>query len=261
MSRARCFAAIIVGLSLFAPLASAQDDEGQLPAQFTSDRPGFANSTLPAARGRLTTEMGVNVQIAETTIGDLPNLWLRTGLFEWLEARVRAPNAVGIFADAGNTFGLTDAWLGFKAGGRLADTVSASTDWEVSLPIGTDGFGAGEAQFRADAQLAWRFFGPLSVTPNAVALVRVDRDAATGELVHFFQGGGSLKVAWQILDVLTVFAQSVVLASDRRPLSVIVGGGIYGRVLPNVQLDASFNAGTLTDDLAPTVSAGTTILF
>lgn len=252
---------LAVSVSLSALPAAAQEQEGQLPPAFTSDRPGFANSTNVAARGHLTTEMGVNVQIADTPVGDLPNLWLRTGILDWLEARVRAPDGIGIFDPAGASYGLDDPWLGFKIGGNVADTVSISSDWEISLPLGTDGFGQDEPELRMDAQLQWNFFGPLSVTPNAVAAVRVETDPMTGQTVRYFRGGGSLKVTYRILDVLSVFVQSYALASDRRPLSVVVGGGIYGMVMPNWQLDASFNAGVMDQDMPPTVSAGTTVLF
>lgn len=252
---------LVASVALVAAPAAAQDEQGQLPPAFSSDRPGFANSTRVAARGHLTTELGVDVQIDDTTVVDLPNLWFRTGILEWLEARVRVPNAIGLFDGTGATFGVDDPVVGFKIGGAVADTVSISSDWEISLPVGMDGFGASEPELHAEAQLKWTIFGPLSIVPNAVADVRVVEDPTTGELVRYFRGGGSLQVAWQIIDVLTVFVQSVVLGSDRLPLSVMVGGGVAAMVMPIWQIDASFNTGVLEQDMPPTVSAGTTVLF
>ncbi len=252
----------IFALLLSAP-AQAQQDEGELPPVFSSDRPGFANTTAVAARGHLTTEFGANVQLGDpTTTVDLPNLWFRTGILDWLEARVRAPDAYGVFQQGATpSYGLDDPAVGFKVGGSVADGVAISSDWEVSLPLGTDGFGANEPELRADAQMDWNFWGPLSLTPNVVASVRVAQDPMTGRSVRYFQGGGSLKLTYQILDVLAVFVQGYSIASDQKPLSVVVGGGIYGMVMRNWQLDASFNAGLMSQDMPPTVSAGTTVLW
>ena len=91
-----CKRSLLLSLLLWAPSAAAQD--GEPPPSFTSDRPGFANTTGIAARGHLTTELGVQAMIDESsTLGELPRLSLRAGVFEWLELRLMAPNAVGVF--------------------------------------------------------------------------------------------------------------------------------------------------------------------
>src|SRR5690606_19943209 len=123
------------------------------------------------------------------------------GIFDWLEARVRGPDAVAVFEQPEAAFGLGDPSAGFKIGGLLAEHVAMSSVWEVSIPIGTDGFSREEAELRADVQLDWRFFGPLTITPNAFAAVRAEIDAPSSALVRYVEAGGSLKLTWQIIDV------------------------------------------------------------
>lgn len=248
------------------PVARAQ--EGELPATFSSDRPGFANTTAIAARARLTTELGASVEIGDDPVLRLPHLSLRAGLFDWLEARVRGPNVVGLFGDVDGmpgaddpSFGLDDPIVGIKIGGRLAETVAMSSVLEVSIPLASDGFGSPEATWRADAQLDWRFWGPLTITPNGFATVLATLDAA-GQTERYVEGGGSLKLTWQAIDVLAFFVQSYVIASERADLRVAVGGGVTWMVAPNVQVDAFFDAGvTDGDTIPPTAGAGTTILW
>ncbi len=244
-----------------APIARAQSDEGEPPAAFSSDRPGFANATAIAARARLTTELGASVTIEDAPVLLLPDLSLRTGVFDWLELRARGPNVVGVFEEPDARFGIDDPIVGIKIGGRLAETAAISSVLEVSIPIGTDDFGSPEASWRADAQIDWPFWGPLTLTPNGFASVLSTLDA-TGQTVRYVEAGGSLKLTWQALDVLAFFVQSYAIASELRDLRVAVGGGLFWRVAPNVQVDASFDAGVTEDDtIPPTAMVGTTILW
>ena len=255
--------ALLLGLLLLAAAPAAAQDDGALPATFTSDRPGFANSTGVAAMGRLTTELGATgVFDDHAPYGELPNLSLRFGLFEWLEGRVRAPNGVGDFGPDGPRFGLSDPWLGIKIGGRLHEQVSISSDIEVSLPLGTDGFGRPEAELFIDLNLDWRFFGPLTLTANGVvrSVSALDEVMPTTS-VRYFDGGGSLKLSWSVIDVLTLFVQSYVLKSEIRDWRVQVGGGLAWMVAPNVQVDASFDIGVSDAGDPPTARLGTTILW
>ncbi|MEQ9079513.1 MAG: transporter [Sandaracinaceae bacterium] len=248
-------------LTLLPAWASAQDSGGELPATFTSDRPGFANTTGIAAQGRLSTELGVSAAFGDTPEASLPLLSMRFGVFHWLEARVRGPNAVGRFPDTGDRYGVDDPSIGFKIGGQLHDTLAVSSVWEVSLPLGTDGFGSREAGWFADLNIDWSFWGPLTLTPNAVAHVRVTVDETTGETVRYFEGGGSLKFTWQLLDVLGAFVQGYAIASERADIAIQVGGGLMWMVAPNVQVDAQFNAGVTDASEPPTAGMGTTILW
>ena len=250
-------------LVLLAPASAAAQDEGVLPPGFSSDRPGFANTSAVAAREHLTTEIGVVGAFEDpVSSGVFPNLSMRVGLFEWLEARVRGPFGVMLVDDGDATFGLADPWLGFKVGGRLADSLSVSSVFEVSIPIGTDGFGAPEALFFADLNVDWSFWGPLTLTPNAVAsVIFTDPDPVTGEVRRQFEGGFSLKLTWQIIDVVGVYVQSYVLASETSDWRVQVGGGLMWMVAPNVQVDASFDIGVTEQGDPPTAGLGTTILW
>lgn len=242
-------------------------DEGELPATFTSDRPGYAFTDAVATVGRLTTEMGLaasfGVRDGEPMQGVLGNLNLRFGVYDWLELRLRGPNVVGVFPpDSGAYYGVSDMVAGFKVGGRPHETVGISSVWELSVPIGTDGFGAPEAQWHADVQLTWNFWGPLSVTPNAVAeIITEGVDPVSGETVRIFEGAFSLKVSWQIIDVVTVFVQSFVEKSETSDWRAHVGGGVIWMVLPNLQVDATFDSRVTEQGDDPVVNAGTTILW
>ena len=209
----------------------------------------------------MTVELGVSGSFADASSGSLPNLSLRAGLFGWLEARVRGPNAVGLFGAGGAAFGVADPTVGFKAGGRLADSLTISLDWEVSLPLATDGFGSPEATFFADLNLDWAFFGPLTLTPNLVASILSETDLVTGESIRQFEGGGSLKLTWQVLEVFGLYVQSYVLKSETSDWRVQIGGGLFWMVAPNVQVDASFDAAVTEQGDAPTAGIGTTVLF
>jgi hypothetical protein len=240
--------------------ALAQDVEGELPAAFTSDRPGFAPSAHVAARERITTELGASVLIDDPIELRLPRLTLRAGLFGWLELRATTPDAIGRFAgDA--SFGVGDARAGFKIGGLVHESVSISTVWEASFPTATDGFGREEVELYAQASLEWRIWGPLSLLPHVFGSVLAITDDM-GQTARVFEGGGSLRFTWRIIDVLFVFVEGFVIASEVDDLRGGVGGGVAWLVLPNVQLDASFRTG-VTDalDPPPIVNAGVTVLW
>lgn len=242
--------------------AGAQEEQGLLPPAFSSDRPGFANSTAVAARDHLTAEAGISAAFDEAApSGALPNLSLRVGVLQWLELRVRGPNAVGVFSSGGDRFGMGDPRVGFKLGGSVAESLALSSVWEATLPVGTDDFGASEAHFSADLTADWNFWGPLTLTPNAVAAVITDVDPMTLETVRVFEGVLSLKVSWQILDVLGVYVQSYALASERSPWRIQVGAGLMWMVTANVQVDASFDMGVTDASDPPSVAVGTTVLF
>lgn len=249
-------------LLLALPANAAAQEEGVLPPAFSSDRPGFANSTAVAARDHLTAEMGIGAVFDEAApSGALPDLSLRVGVLQWLELRVRGPSAVGVFSSGGDRFGMGDPRVGFKLAGSPAESLALSSVWEATLPLGTDGFGAPEAHFSADLTADWSFWGPLMLTPNAVAAMVTDVDPMTLETVRIFEGAVSLKVTWQILDVLGAYVQSYAIASERSPWRVQVGAGLWWMVAANVQVDASFDMGVTDQSDPPSVGVGTTFLF
>ena len=64
-----------------------------------------------------------------STLGELPRLSLRAGVFEWLELRLMAPNAVGVFDGSGAALAEQRRKLDFlmnEMGVREEDLVSAS---------------------------------------------------------------------------------------------------------------------------------------
>ncbi|MGF1468918.1 MAG: transporter [Sandaracinaceae bacterium] len=257
-------AVALVLLGLLAPgPAHAQRPEGEPPATFTSDRPGFANTPGVAARGRLTTELGLALVLAEQeTELFLPTLSLRTGLFEFLEARVLALGGRARFpSDGGDRWGVGDVIVGFKIGGPLDDVVALSSVWSVRLPTGSDGFRALGTELRADLNVAWAFWGPLSLTPNAVVEVLVEDDAggARRRVVALL---GSLKLSWQLLPVLGLFVQSFARYEEAADdVRVQVGGGIFWMAAPNWQLDAEFNSRVTDQGSLAILSLGTTVLW
>ena len=233
------------------------------PPVFSSDRPGFSNTTTVAAVGHLTSELGLAASFDDDqrTLA-LPNLSLRVGLLDWLEARVLGPSGVLVFADGADARGgAGDPSVGFKIGGRPVEALALSMDWEVSLPLGTDGFGAPEAGFFADLNADWSVWGPLTLTANLVASVSSALDEATGETRRLLEGGGSLAFSWQALDVLGLYVQSYALKQEGGVWRVHLGGGLTWRVAPRVQLDLSADARLTDQGDPPTLGAGTTILW
>ncbi|MGE0789876.1 MAG: transporter [Sandaracinaceae bacterium] len=262
----RCFTTLAAIAAVLALADVARAQEGELPPQFSSDRPGFANTTATAAVFHLTTEMGAVATISDDPTGSLPNLRLRFGLLDWLEARVIAPSAIGDFGAGGPRIGLGDMALGFKVGSAVADTVRIAMVWDFTMPTATErtpdtSFGSPEVTVTGEAVLDWSFWGPLTLTPEAIFHINAELDPLSGETVRVFDGGGSLKLTWQIIDSLGVFVQSYVLKSELSDVRVQVGGGIYFLALPNWQLDASFDTRVTEQGDDPTVQVGTTILW
>lgn len=258
------FAALIAGLIALSPCLASAQEQGRLPAAFSSDRPGFANTPQIAAVARLTTEMGADAVIGDgpgEPRGQLPNLRLRVGLFDWLEARAILPSAVGDFGAGGPNFGLSDMVVGIKAGSPLAEGLLAAMVWDFTLPTATSGYGAPEALVTGEVILHWDFWGPLSLTPQATFTIDAILDEATGQTVRRFVGAFSLRFSWQIIDVLGVFVQSYATAGQDQPWGAHVGGGVYWQALPNWQLDAFFDSRVTDEGDPPTVHAGTTILW
>lgn len=262
MNRLACSLASLLVLASTVPAAAQDDEEGRLPASFTSDRPGFANSSSVAARERLTTELGVSASFTEDAqSGALPLLSMRTGLLDWLELRVRGPSGVVQLDDTGDAWGLSDPVVGFKVGGSLHESLGMSLVWEVSVPLGTDGFGAPEATWFAGLQASWNLWGPLYLTPNAVATIDARVDELTGETVRIFEGGFSLKFTWVFLANVAAFVQSYTLKDELSDWRVQVGGGLSWRITPVWQVDVSFDSRVTEQGDAPTAQLGTTILW
>ncbi len=255
--------ALLASALLAASGSATAQEQGQLPAAFTSDRPGFANTTQTAAVAHLTTEMGLTAVLIDPRVGALPNARLRVGALEWLEARLILPSAVGYFGAGGPIFGLSDMVVGFKAGSALADTVDIATVWDFSMPTATDGadFGAPEVEVTGEVILDWAFWGPLTFTPQAIFTIVADEDPMTGETVRSFVGSFSVRFTWQIIDELGVFVQSYATAGETVPWGVHAGGGVFWQALANWQLDAFFDTRVTDEGDPPTLRAGTTILW
>lgn len=251
---------VAVGLTL--PAAARAQTEGQLPAELTSDRPGFANTTQTAAVAHLTTEFGLTAQLDDDAEGTIPNARLRAGVLDWLELRLILPSIVGDFGPGGPNYGLGDMRLGFKAGSALHDTVDIATNWAFSMPTATTGFGAPEVEVTGEVILDWHFWGPLTLTPQAIFTIEADVDPMMpDETRRAFVGAFSLRVTWQIIDELGVFAQSYAKAGEDVDWGVHVGGGVFWLVLPNWQVDAFFDSRVTENGDPPLLQAGTTLLW
>lgn len=253
---------LTVALLLLTPLQAAAQTEGQLPPEFTSDRPGFANTTQTAAVGHLTTELGIDAFLGDEMSGALPNARLRTGVLEWLELRLILPSAIGNFGTGGPNYGLGDMSVGFKAGSALHDTVDIATNWDFSLPTATTGFGAPEVQVTGEVILDWNFWGPLTLTSQAIFTIQAAEDPMMpDETVRSFVGAFSLRVTWQIIDEVGAFVQSYASAGENVDWGVHVGGGVYWLILPNWQIDAFFDSRVTENGDDPTLRVGTTLLW
>ena len=127
--------------------------------------------------------------------------------------------------------------------------------------MGTDGLRAPAPNYWADLNVDWAVGGPLTLTPNAVVVSRSDVDDDTGETTRRLGGAASIKLSWQIFPSIGTYVQSYAWFDERDAATVQLGGGVMWMVAPRVQLDASFDAGLTDPGDAPTVGAGTTVLW
>lgn len=222
------------------------------PAVFTSDRPGYANSTSVAARLRATTEFGIDFGFNEDGPESLsfPSLLIRTGLTDWLELRVGAPSLFATFTEADNDIFIGNTVVGFKIGKELTDSFALSLVPTITIP--TSG-----GSTLARLELNWSLsLGTFGLSGNLAA------GSTDGGFGRTLTGEGSIIASLQLSPTLGAFVQSFLIWTvdqDPRPFA---GAGLYAMVHPRVQVDFTGDVG-LTDDADDRlrIGVGTTVLW
>lgn len=233
-----------------APRTPPQDDQALAAPPtpepvFTSDRPGYANSTSVAALHRATTEFGFDLTFDDgiRTL-TFPTLSMRVGLTDWLEFRLKSPNLVASFIEGSdNQIQLTNTTFGFKLGRQLTDRFAISLVPEMTIP--TSG-GTWQARLELNWSASFGVFGLGGNFAFATTDAFVGRDLL---------GEASLAASIQATDALGIFVQTFMLWTRDQDPRPYFGGGLYAQVHPRIQVDATVDVG-LTDDADSRVRAG-----
>ena len=127
--------------ALFFALGGASLGAAQAADGFSSDRPGYANTTSTAPRLRAITEFGVSATIDEDDPETIsaPNLSIRFGLSDHVELRLNVPGVTGVIAPGPNDVTFGDTTFGLKVGFAPNDVFSSS--FVGSFSFDTDGGG------------------------------------------------------------------------------------------------------------------------
>lgn len=216
---------------------------------FSSDRPGYANSTSVAPVLRPITEFGGTVawDPDDGTAGTFPDLRIRMGATRWLELRVDVPTV--LFDDP---MGFGDLTLALKLGSPVAGTFAVSVIPSVTIPVGTnDGRTTGRLELNWSASAGIVGFGgnfAASVVTNAMDERRL-------------RGEGSLAIGVQVSSMLGLYVQAFMLwTEDEDPLPY-AGLGAYLQAHPRVQTDLYVDVGLTDDTTRLVIGAGVTVLW
>lgn len=237
-------------LAVFATTAGVQ---AQAAEGFSSDRPGYANSTSAAPSLRPIIELGAGFTFDEDDPETLsgPNFLVRFGLSEWLELRLAIPSVVGIFVpdpgDNGVAFG--DTTIGLKI--AAAPTSSFSTSFVPSLSIATEG-GVNTGRIEWNWALG---LGPVSIGGNLAGGTANLGGAAV------IQGEGSFALGVTITDAVGVYGQFFMIWPRGIDPLPYVGGGITAQIASRFQLDASLDIGLTEATTRVTAGLGMTVLI
>lgn len=276
--RRACRAGLTLGLSLglgfgLGVLGYADRAEAA-PWDFSSDRPGIANTTAIAPRHHLISEWGMSFRYAKGQSQlVLPALQLRGGLLEWLELRFKlpapswGPSLQGPPRDGVDLrhFGLADPTVGFKVGGKLNRRLHLSSVTDISLPLGSAGSSSERAGVRVDLNVGWQALSWLTLVPNLIlqsqAPAAAPGAAATKNTPRAAWFTGSLAAWGQINRRWSAFVQSYATATKGQKLRVAVGGGATFMASDRLQVDLGADAFVTTKTPTIEMSAGASWLF
>lgn len=216
---------------------------------FSSDRPGYSNSTSVAPVLRPITEIGGTVawDPDDGTAGTFPDLRIRVGASRWLELRVDVPTI--LFDDP---MGVGDLTLALKLGSPVAGTLAVALVPSVTIPVGTgDGPTTGRLELNWSASAGIVGFGG----NFAASVVNDAMDQ------RHLRGEGSVALGVQLAGVLTLYAQAFMLwTEDEDPLPY-AGIGAYLQAHPRVQTDLYVDVGLTDDTTRLVIGAGLTVLW
>lgn len=252
-----------VVLAFLVVLGSSEAVAGDDP--FSSDRPGFANTTGIAPKLGLITEFGLDTApFEDAPFVSFPSASFRLGLMEGLELRWRAPQLVFARAQDKNgkphyTVNLADPVLGFKVGTQLHRVVALSSTSEVSLPLGTGGMEAARAGWSTDLNVDFYVAPRFTLTPNTVLA-----SEWTGGVN---QGGRRMALAvslagfFQVSPKLSAFTLLYSQFRNRQPRNLVLGMGTAWRLRQFAQLDASVYLPVVKGSESVTLGVGATIYW
>jgi hypothetical protein len=238
------------------------------PYAFSSDRPGFWNTTQIAPQLGLISELSVTMATDEeagTRAFTLltPTARLRTGVLEWLELRIDLPSfsyaAVNGSEDA---IGLDDMVLAVKLATQLTENVRLALIPSLSLPTGSAlpsgaRFGAADVRARVGVNLEWDMPGGLwSAYHLSVDTFEVT-EAPSG--TRLLEGVGNVAFGYTFIERLALFLQGYVLLVDGLAPRGFVGGGFTVQVTDRVQIDLFYDQGVTEDDSRSIFGFGTTV--
>lgn len=202
-----------------------------LAQSVSSDRPDFTDGTATVAPGALQIETGLTYGLDGPTM-NTPQLLLRTGLSDSLEARVMAPDA--IIVDGKATAG--SAIFGAKYVVTISDGFTVGALPSVSAPVsGTamdaEGLGVGVSLLWAwDVQDGWGLSGNLGT-----GLSGMMSDAGGTESQHFVTVSSGVPLS----ERLSLFVEAYAVIAD--DTTWFTDAGILYLASPKLQLD--FSAG------------------
>lgn len=234
--------------------------EAETPAEatpepaFAADRPGFADGTTVVPPLRIQTEGGVTGVFADGVRAySVPDLLVRVGLTDWLEARLAAPTFNLVQADGADSLsGLGDLGLGVKLAHAFGEALSASLVAGVSLPTGGDEFTSDGFDPEVELNVAYDASERLSLGANA----KFGYATEPGE----GETSGSLSLGIGITEDLGAFIEGIGVkpAGD---FVAAAGAGVTYMAGAATQLDVSFTmdlSGTYFDK---TLGAGVAVLW
>jgi hypothetical protein len=220
----------------------------------SADRPGYSDSTAIVPQFHLNAEAGVAETFGKEGLSaDFPELLLRLGLLEWLEARLVAPNFMVVSPRRGESqSGFGDMGVGVKLAHSFSDRFSMSLVPQVSFPTGNE-------------ELTSEGVDPAAGLNYAVALTEALALAGNVAFAYGTQAGtyelsGSVSAGYGFTDEFGAYAEFILIYPEGDDLVPAVGGGYTWLLAPRVQVDASFDVG-LTEGFDPTFGAGVAVLW
>lgn len=195
----------------------------------SSDRPDFTDGTATVAPGALQVEAGLTYAVDGPTI-NAPQLLLRTGIVENLEARVIGPDAVIVDGET-NAGSMV---LGAKYSRTVSDGFTLGVLPSFTTPVtgdavDADGLSAGVALLWAwDVTNGWGLSGNLG---TAVSGFMSGADETSSQ--HFV----TLSSGFSLTGSLSFFVESYALIADET--TVFGDAGLLYVLNPNLQLDVS----------------------
>lgn len=210
---------------------------------FSSDRPGFSNSTTALPLGRYALELGVGLgaplEGSADPSFDVPAALVRVGLPWGLEARVGLPSLQIRPEAEGDQVGASDLGFGVKLSFEDSLQIPVSVVASMTVPTGVNGYGADEVT--ADLNLNYAYssgaFGLSVATFVGYADEALQLSAGAGASLTLGDVSPYVQAFYELSSLRFELIPSVNLDSH----SLGLGAGLAWMVGDRVQLDASFD--------------------